>query len=71
MSKVNRPRINGQISRLVYEHWKSDHGMTTILAQADLIKALQEFSDQNIEQALTEGYDEGCHDTIKSAEQDS
>lgn len=68
MSKVNRPRINGQISRLVHEHWKSDHSMTIILAQADLIRALQEFSDRNIEAALKQGYDEGCHETIADME---
>lgn len=69
MSSINRPRINRRIETLVRKHWKSDHTMTTILAQADLIKELQELSDDTIVAALTEAYDEGCHDTIKRAEE--
>lgn len=70
MSKVNRARINRQISHLVREHWQSDHSMTTILAQADLIEKLQELSDETIVAALKEAYDEGCHDTIRKMEDD-
>lgn len=69
MSEVpKRHVVNGKISRLVHEHWKSDHHMSTILAQGDLIAALQELSDETMTKALEAAYDEGRHDAIKDME---
>ena len=70
MSKVNRHRINRAIEMAVYEFFPNTHELSDILARRDLITKLQEISDTNIEAALAEGYDEGCHDTIKDVEDD-
>lgn len=70
MSEITPAQVKGLISRAVYKHWNGKLTSGENLSRTDLIADLQQLFDDNIERALRQAYDAGCHDTIKKMEDD-
>lgn len=68
MSEINPAQVKGQISRAVHKYWNGNLTLNQNLYRNDLIAELQQILDDNIERALSQGYDAGCHDTIRNME---